>query len=134
MSQNFWGYDWQARADEEFLEAEADVGPDADGGMDESEEVVSSGLPWEGSDRDYIYEELLGERLNSFELALRARLLQIMKVAVDFSKQMFCCCPGKHAVASIFSNHRSNRFTLQSDAASILSRCRMQQDQICSST
>lgn len=51
----------QARTDEEFLEADADIGPDADGGLEDTEEVASSGLPWEGSDRDYAYEELLGE-------------------------------------------------------------------------
>lgn len=50
----------QARGDEEFLEADADEGPEGEGGADENEEVASSGLPWEGSDRDYVYEELLG--------------------------------------------------------------------------
>lgn len=50
----------QARTDEEFLEADADVGPDADGAADENEEAPSNGLPWAGSDRDYVYEELLG--------------------------------------------------------------------------
>lgn len=49
----------KARTDEEFLRADADVGPDADGAADENEEAPSNGLPWAGSDRDYVYEELL---------------------------------------------------------------------------
>ena len=46
-------HDVQARGEDEF------------GGLEEGEEVggergSGSGLPWEGSDRDYTYEELLG--------------------------------------------------------------------------
>lgn len=48
----------QARAEEEAGEAdEAAAEGEADG---EAAEASGSGLPWDGSDRDYHYEELLG--------------------------------------------------------------------------
>lgn len=31
-----------------------------DEGEDEASKISTSGLPWEGSDRDYTYDELLG--------------------------------------------------------------------------
>lgn len=49
----------QARADDDAA-VEGDEAPEveADG---EAAEASGSGLPWDGSDRDYHYEELLGE-------------------------------------------------------------------------
>ena len=46
----------QARDEEDFGD---EVGPAEDG--EEDGATPSSGLPWEGSDRDYTYEELLGK-------------------------------------------------------------------------
>ena len=53
----------QARDQDEFgLDGEEGAGADgADGaGADGEQKRGGSGLPWEGSDRDYTYEELLG--------------------------------------------------------------------------
>lgn len=50
----------QARDEEDFGD---EAVPAEDG--DEDGEKPSSGLPWEGSDRDYTYEELLGKPGNS---------------------------------------------------------------------
>ncbi len=88
-----WGL--QARGDEEFLEADADVGPDGEGGADEDEEVPSSGLPWEGSDRDYIYEELLGtHHASSSVLGGRQLCLQtwLCKTSTSGSGSGSCRC------------------------------------------
>ena len=53
----------QARDQDEFgLDGEEGAGADgAEGaGADGEQKRGGSGLPWEGSDRDYTYEELLG--------------------------------------------------------------------------
>lgn len=49
----------QARDEEDFGD---DVAPVEDGEEDTAN--PSSGLPWEGSDRDYTYDELLGALTN----------------------------------------------------------------------
>ena len=48
----------QARADSEFAAAEA--GADLPDGEEDGIENKPAGPAWEGSDRDYQYEELLG--------------------------------------------------------------------------
>ena len=49
----------QARLDEEYtLDPEETADGEADG---EGPTASGSGLPWDGSDRDYLYEELLGD-------------------------------------------------------------------------
>ena len=49
----------QARADSEFAAAEA--GADLPDGEEDGIENKPAGPAWEGSDRDYKYEELLGQ-------------------------------------------------------------------------
>lgn len=53
------GPELQVRAEEDLGLGEGGEG--AEGG-EGGEDKAGSGLPWEGSDRDYSYEELLGER------------------------------------------------------------------------
>ena len=48
---------FQARDEDDFGD---DVAPAAEDGEEENA-TPSSGLPWEGSDRDYTYDELLGD-------------------------------------------------------------------------
>ena len=48
----------QARADSEFA---AEAGTDLADGEEDGQENKPAGPAWEGSDRDYSYEELLGE-------------------------------------------------------------------------
>ena len=51
----------QVREDEDFGDDLGDKKAEEDGEEDTTEAKKSSpGLPWEGSDRDYTYEELLG--------------------------------------------------------------------------
>ena len=47
----------QARADSEFA---AEAGTDLADGEEDGQENKPAGPAWEGSDRDYSYEELLG--------------------------------------------------------------------------
>lgn len=55
----------QARADSEFA---AEAGADMADGEEDGQENKPTGPAWEGTDRDYSYEELLGEyqRLHHF--------------------------------------------------------------------
>lgn len=48
----------QARADSEFA---AEAGADMADGEEDGQENKPTGPAWEGTDRDYSYEELLGE-------------------------------------------------------------------------
>lgn len=50
----------QARGEDEFG-AEGEAGADGGEGGEGEGKAGGSGLPWDGSDRDYTYEELLGE-------------------------------------------------------------------------
>lgn len=47
----------QARADSEFA---AEAGADIADGEEDGQDNKPAGPAWEGSDRDYMYEELLG--------------------------------------------------------------------------
>ena len=49
----------QARADDD-LNLDTEDAPEDEAEADDSK-TNGHGLPWEGSDRDYVYEELLGE-------------------------------------------------------------------------
>ena len=46
---------------------------------DESEEAPSDGLPWAGSDRDYVYEELLGAQ-------------HLQRTCITFQRSCTCIC------------------------------------------
>ena len=51
----------QARADSEFA---AEAGADLADGEEDGQENKPTGPAWEGTDRDYSYEELLGKSFN----------------------------------------------------------------------
>lgn len=51
----------QARADSEFA---AEAGADMADGEEDGQESKPTGPAWEGTDRDYSYEELLGNSSN----------------------------------------------------------------------
>ena len=54
----------QAREEEDFGD---DTAPADEG--EEGAAQAGSGLPWDGSDRDYTYDELLGEPFGSYQWA-----------------------------------------------------------------
>ena len=57
----------QARADSEFA---AEAGADGMDGEEDGQENKPTGPAWEGSDRDYSYEELLGGSLSTCVLLI----------------------------------------------------------------
>lgn len=59
-----WGLAYMQRAEEEFggLDEEKEAGENDEAAENGTATTTQgSGLPWDGSDRDYTYEELLGE-------------------------------------------------------------------------
>ena len=63
--------DWvlQARADDD-LNLDVEEAQDGEAEAKDSTATNGHGLPWEGSDRDYIYEELLGALPSSLAAVL----------------------------------------------------------------
>ena len=63
----------QARADSEFA---AEAGADVADGEEEGQENKPTGPAWEGTDRDYSYEELLGK---SFKYCVLSRTPNVLR-------------------------------------------------------
>lgn len=82
----------QARADEDAGEGEEAAEVEADG---EAAEASGSGLPWDGSDRDYHYEELLGKlRLFCMQLVcfsgMRSSAVRMMGLVFWLAALLHC--------------------------------------------
>lgn len=82
----------QARADSEFA---AEAGADVADGEEDGQENKPTGPAWEGTDRDYSYEELLGESSQDYIMLKQAQGSMFMTLHSDYLQPHLSCLTQK---------------------------------------